>query len=226
MQPYHEHAAVLGFFVTSKACYGTIQLDSGDRIKSKINLLDETTLENRTQGSMLIPFLQKLWMDAEKPRIRSIIVPNGPGSFTSVRITLAAALGLQLGFSSFDRDGMQGPSLKTPTFFDVLLYNQKTPAFAVIDSKRGDFFVAMKTSDELEIEPKILSAIEFEAFLKDHPSPTWSSYYDPELWKTFEGVSFDEMTLLDALIALEPKVKACDEVAPYYLFEPAYKKTK
>ncbi|MBP5343863.1 MAG: tRNA (adenosine(37)-N6)-threonylcarbamoyltransferase complex dimerization subunit type 1 TsaB [Alphaproteobacteria bacterium] len=86
------------------------------------------------QAEALFPMLQKLLKKTKlKPNdISCIAVAIGPGSFTGVRIGLATARAFVL-------------ALNIPiigiTNFDVAAYDTKQPVTAVLDTKRGDFFV-------------------------------------------------------------------------------------
>jgi tRNA A37 threonylcarbamoyladenosine modification protein TsaB len=195
--------ANLSFFVSSTTCYVSL-------LTSDHHYRERLLLDGRTQASVLIPFIQSVWNKAGAPLLSQINVPKGPGSFTSLRVTLAAAQGLSLAFPN--------AICYAPTFFDVLLYDHPVNSYAVIDSKRGDFFVKRQKS-----EPVILTADAFTEFQMMHHDRYM--IVDPDLIDSFpNAVSYDPIVLLDALSAAATFIPPSD-FSPYYLVEPAYKKT-
>ncbi len=203
----------LAFFVTSSACYAAIQTDTHI-------IQDRLILGQESQSAVLIPFIQRLWQQIDCPAFTKICAPKGPGSFTSVRVTLAAAQGFSIAF----------PKAKcfAPTLFDILLFNAPETCYAVIDSKRGDFFV--KTTNG---EPLILSHTAFMLFQKEHEE--WIIRLDPDLLENevMRSVhidpSFQPDDVLKALLSAQTYMDPQHEPTifhPYYLFDPVFKKTK
>ena len=192
----------LSFFVTSTACY--VSLKGND-----VTCQEALALDGKTQASVLIPCIKSVLDKAGNPTISQINVPKGPGSFTSLRVTLAAAQGLSLAFPK--------ARCYAPTFFDVLLYTCPHTSYAVIDSKRGDFFVKQQ-----RIEPEILSPDAFAHFRNRHQNDVM--IVDPDLQPIFpDAYRYDPKWLLDVLNVAETFVEPSD-FSPYYLFEPHYKK--
>lgn len=192
----------LSFFVSSTMCYVALKGDS-------IAYQEALPLDGKTQASVLIPFIKSVLDKAQNPMISQINVPKGPGSFTSLRVTLAAAQGLSLAFPK--------ARCYAPTFFDVLLYNRSQNCYAVIDSKRGDFFVKQQTT-----EPEILSKDAFAQFRNRHQNDVM--IVDPDLQSIFpDAYRYDPKCFLDVLNSAETFIEPSD-FSPYYLFEPHYKK--
>jgi len=106
--------------------------------------LAQLTEAGREQSSRLLPAIERLVDEAmvERRDIELIAVTVGPGSFTGVRVGLAAAHGLAIGLGV--------PLAGLPT--TAVLLAQASPTsrlkVAAIDSRLGDWFCA------IEDEPK------------------------------------------------------------------------
>ncbi len=100
--------------------------------------------------SALDELLHKL--NAVKTQIEHIIVAVGPGSFTGIRASLAAALGLGLGLNI----PVQGV-----TTFNLMAYSQNLPnALTTVSTKRDSYYVAQRKG----VEPAIWSPTELETY--------------------------------------------------------------
>ena len=206
--------AKLTFFLTTTTCYAAIET-AHDRIH------DSYVLGAESQSAALIPFIKNLWDRAGNPHLTTLIAPKGPGSFTGIRVTLATAQGLSLAFPQ--------ATCYAPTFFDVLLHGKPEQSYAVIDSKRGDYFVKMKAG-----VPFILTSDEFLAFQQVHSN--WTAIVEPDLidadfmiQNSIHAISYEPAQLLNALLAADTYVQPEVETsvfAPYYLFEPTFKKSE
>lgn len=121
---------ILSFHLQQNECFVALEIN-GETITYSLKMQP-----GETQGMTLIPFIQKVWREADCPPVALLIASRGPGSFTSLRVGLAAAQGLSLVF----------PKAKVfaPTHFDVLNYvarmYTKKPCLVLIDSKKGDFY--------------------------------------------------------------------------------------
>ena len=202
--------AKLTFFVTTTTCYAAIET-------AQSIIQDSYTLGAESQSAALIPFIKTIWDCAENPLITTLIAPKGPGSFTGLRVTLATAQGLSIAFPTATCYG--------PTFFDILLYGRPAQSYAVIDSKRGDYFVKTKMGEPLMLTPE-----SFLAFQNKHSD--WEMAVDPDLFFndfiTQDGpksVSYNPVDLLGALLAADTYVKP-STFEPYYLFDPTFKKSE
>lgn len=201
--------AKLTFFVTTTTCYAAIDTAHGI-------IQDFYILGAESQSAALVPFIKSLWGRAGNPALTTLIAPKGPGSFTSLRVTLATAQGLSIAFPE--------ATCYAPTFFDVLLYGRPAQSYAVIDSKRGDYFVKTKLGT-----PLILTSEAFVEFQNEHKD--WSMIVEPDLFdnnfirqNSAKSVSYNPVDLLDALLVADTYMQP-STFEPYYLFEPTFKKS-
>ena len=202
--------AKLTFFVTTTTCYAAIETTHGV-------IQDSHTLGAESQSAALIPFIKTIWDSAGSPVLTTIIAPKGPGSFTGIRVTLATAQGLSL--------ACPAATCYAPTLFDVLLHDRPKQSYAVIDSKRGDYFVKTQAG-----EPLILSPDTFSEFQNKHSD--WTIIVEPDLFGNdlisqngAKSVSYPAEQLLQALLAADTYVQP-SVFEPYYLFEPTFKKSE
>ncbi len=81
----------------------------------------------QTHAGVLVAFLKNV-IEKNSPKI--VATTTGPGSFTSIRVQLAAAIGFKMGYEA---------NLFCPNTLEVLLsaYPDHIP---VLDSFRGDYF--------------------------------------------------------------------------------------
>lgn len=200
----------LTFFVTTTTCYAAIESAHGC-------IQDSHTLGTESQSAALVPFIKSLWDRAGNPPITILIAPKGPGSFTSLRVTLATAQGLSIAFPT--------AMCYAPTFFDILLYGRSDQSYAIIDSKRGDYFLKTKTGEPLILSPEV-----FDTFQKEHKD--WSIIVEPDLFNNefvnqngANVVAYEPADLLDALLAANTYTQP-SAFEPYYLFDPTFKKSE
>ncbi len=112
---------------------------SGDMVS--VALMDNSCVQGAVQESMqrghaerLMPIIDQVLKEAHVSfkEINAIAVTVGPGSFTGVRVGLAAAKAF-------------GMSLNIPvlgvTCFEAFAFDLFQPVTVVLDTKRGDFFV-------------------------------------------------------------------------------------
>lgn len=87
------------------------------------------------QSAILVPELKQLLCHVGRvfPDVDLVCVLTGPGSFTGIRLGLATAQGLKLA---------TGCDIFAPTLLDLLV-SLADDAIAVVDSKRGDYFIKM-----------------------------------------------------------------------------------
>ncbi len=121
-------------------------------------IADERAME-RGQGEALFPMIQALEMQTglDLSTIDAVAVCVGPGSFTGVRIALAAARGI-------------GLALNVPvwgvTSLEAAAFGANEPVIAVLDTKRGDYFVQSFDANGCATdEPTIATADELKCRL-------------------------------------------------------------
>jgi tRNA threonylcarbamoyladenosine biosynthesis protein TsaB len=109
---------------------GTIAL--ARRKGKEITLLGTAELEGKTYSAMLVPRLREL-LDAHHVGLRQIeamIVVNGPGSFTGVRVGVSAVKGLAEVFAT--------PVIALSRL--RVLAHKAQMQYAVLDAGRGEFY--------------------------------------------------------------------------------------
>ena len=119
--------------------------------------------EGREQAARLLPVIASLFADAgiDRPALSMIAVTIGPGSFTGVRVGLAAARGLAVALGV--------PLAGIPTTTTLLAQAPKGSRLVVatIDSQLGDWFCALAAQDQ---KPFLATAAVLAERLSDRPS--------------------------------------------------------
>lgn len=120
---------------------GTIALARYDG--ERITVLGAADLAGKTYSAMLMPRLREL-LAAQKASIRqieAIIVVNGPGSFTGVRVGVSGVKGLAEIFAT--------PVIAVSRL-QVLAHKAKT-RYAALDASRGEFYFRDDDSQREEL---------------------------------------------------------------------------
>lgn len=199
-----DQGITLAFYLTSNSFYVILHHETYAEYES-------LSLNGCTQAEVAVSFLDNILQNIDKNRIVKIITPSGPGSFTSIRVGLSIVLGLQI--------ALPNAKIYTPNFFDILLWGNSANAYAVIDSKRGDFFVKY---NDINV-PLILNPDDFLHFQNTHHD--WLPVYDPELISYHNDVPYPHQLLLDNMIKLaDNNIGYTTIIEPYYVFQPEYKK--
>ena len=113
---------------------------------------------DRGQAEQLFPLIDETFKKAgtDISHIKGIVVTTGPGSFTGIRIGLAAAKGL-------------GMALNIPVMgvscFEMWQYGIKEPIKVALDTRRGDFYVQSFDAAGKGDSPQVLSAESLKAAL-------------------------------------------------------------
>ena len=120
---------ILALDSTGTDCSAALWQD--DRI-----LAQQSVLGDRQQAEILVPMIERILVDVGIKRVDRIAVTIGPGSFTGIRIGLATARGLAIGWGC--------PCIGIDNF---RLFGEKTsrdnpeqPIAVVIDSRRAELF--------------------------------------------------------------------------------------
>lgn len=110
----------------------------------------------RGQGEALMPMIETVLKSCSvtPKQLTQIAVAVGPGSFTGVRVSLAAARGLAL-------------ALKIPvvgvTNFETAAFECPGRVLVALDTKRGDFYTQIFESGVAVSEPSILTRDQLNA---------------------------------------------------------------
>lgn len=145
---------------TTKECLSVALADE----KDVLSAIDEPMA--RGQSEALIPYIQKLFEKThrEPEELAAVLAAAGPGSFTGVRIGLAAARGLALALD-VPLWGING--------FDIMFAGFDKPCVAAIDTRRNDFYTQVFNAPGKE-KPEILNANQITALnlpvLTDNPA--------------------------------------------------------
>lgn len=201
---------ILSFYIQHNDCF--VALKNKDKTTEKHFTLRQT----ETQAMALISFVQETWAEIGSPEITCLIVPRGPGSFTSLRIGLAAAQGLELAFPN--------AQIFAPTHFDVLAYAARlegVQSFVVlIDSKKGDFYGQLFSQGSFE-EPKVYTNEAVKALLEENPGMQVITDLDPAPGN--KNLATCQIELYETEVKLREN-PAYQKFQPVYLYLPDYVK--
>jgi tRNA threonylcarbamoyladenosine biosynthesis protein TsaB len=119
--------------------------------------------EGRDQAAQLLPAIASVLRQAavERRELSMIAVTVGPGSFTGVRVGLAAARGLAVAL------GVPLAGIATTAALLAQAERRDRLVVAAIDSRLGDWFCAL---GEGERAPFLVSTVDLARRLKDRPS--------------------------------------------------------
>lgn len=142
----------------------TLSLDTSSNLLSVALLENDIVLAHKEEtmtrghGEALIPFIEDLFKSVSKDisTLNAVAVGVGPGSFTGVRVGLAAARGI-------------GMSLNIPVWgvngFEAFSFGADKPVIVALDTKRGDYYTqAFRCS----LQPISVPCIQTTEQLKEH----------------------------------------------------------
>jgi len=154
-----------------KARPGTIlAIESGSRGLSVAIMKDgavvarEAVLTDHGQATMLIPMIERVRAEAglAYTDLSRIAVAAGPGSFTGLRVGLAAALGLSL--------AAEVPAIGISSFHGARVGLERSAdarLIVVLDSRREEPFVAeVGDGEQFLREPSVMTVAALDAFVK------------------------------------------------------------
>jgi len=126
--------------------------------------LQKTSSPSHNVASFLVPWIQELLESQGNPALQGIAVCRGPGSFTGVRLGLAAAQGLALGYG-IPLFGVDSFSVIQESLAEVAY-----PLLVVQDTKCQSFYAAFYETEQ--------SVPHFDVIEEGHPwfleAQTWS----------------------------------------------------
>lgn len=132
-------------------------------------LLDEAFVSERSHNSMLYEPLGRA-LDVAGDSLSLLIVGLGPGSYTGVRISIAAAQGVGLSRSV--------PVIGLPS---ISFLSEEANYIAVGDARRGQFY-ATQINEHRQLDAiKLLPADEMSAWLNQQNLPAFTSDGAPPL---------------------------------------------
>jgi len=168
-----------------------------------VEILGQTELEGRSYSATLLAAIAELLeQNAIKPReLAGIVVVNGPGSFTGVRIGLGTAKGLA--------EGADLPMMAVSRL-EVLAAKAETPS-AALDAHRHEIFLRLGEAGQAPRE-MLAGAAELAVA---HPAPERIAVCDEaaqallkDEWALVEQVCTEPPTAADALRLCAPRLAA------------------
>jgi tRNA threonylcarbamoyladenosine biosynthesis protein TsaB len=188
-------------------------------------VLDEVFTADRSHSSTLFPILERARSLA--PRLDTIAVGLGPGSYAGVRIAIAAALGLALaenarllGLASVaaleSSLGVPPMSIESGTSVPAV----KTAAYLAIGDARRESFYFTRVENGLCLEgPLLLDAATLREKLAQHENlPVYAPTPLPDFPRA--QVALPRAALLAELAATGRGILAEDNLEPLYLRDP------
>ena len=153
-------------------CGNTATVALGRVSPDKLKILATATLAVRTYSARLIPEIAKLLasQSATMADVEAIVVVNGPGSFTGIRVGLSTAKGLA--------DGA-GPPLIAVSRLALLAYSSGLPhVLTAVDAGRGDYYVGEYRNGE-KLQETLMSGEETIAAARRPKQPSWCATKPP-----------------------------------------------
>jgi tRNA threonylcarbamoyladenosine biosynthesis protein TsaB len=179
--------------------------------QGELRILSEKELAGRSYSATLVASVGELLAQAgiELRLLDAIVVVNGPGSFTGVRVGVSAAKGLAEGRTD-DRTAGGGIAVLAVSRLEVLAAKAGVDS-AALDAHRGEVFLRVGAGDgrgsELLAGAEELAAVE--------PAPNRIAICDESAaelveaaWPAVELVRLDAPTAADALKLCLPRVVA------------------
>ena len=179
--------AILGLALTS----GSVQLAWHDEqnLKEQVILLEV----GQTHATLLISLIKEFL--PRPPKL--VATTTGPGSFTSIRIQLATAIGLKIGY---------GAKLFCPNTLDLLEASFEG-AIPAIDSFRGDYFTKIDNATTY-ITPEEIDSLKVQG-----------KKFCGDVGKKPENIA----SLLIGYYFKHPDPELLTAPEPYYVRTPEYK---
>ncbi len=191
--------------IETSTTHGSIALSNDGR-----PLFSVRFAADRTLGSALFPCLQRA-LDAVPPgsRIDQIAIGLGPGSYSGVRIAIAAGMGLELAHGAH--------VLGIPS---ILALETGAKRYLTIgDARRASFYFAVVEDCECTTGPTLLDATQLKAALAEHPAlPVFAA--EPIAGVANLEICFPAAERLARLAEEDRGVISRDNLEPIYLRDP------
>lgn len=168
-------------------------------------LFEESFESNRRHSSHLFDALQRARDSA--PQIERIAVGIGPGSYAGIRVSIAAAIGMNIALGA-ELIGI--PSIVT--------LESAADGYTVIgDARRGSLFIARVKHRQLEGEPELVASEKLASRLHPH-----EHVYSTEPLPSYPGaaVARPSAAILASLAARNHSIRCLGTLEPMYLREP------
>lgn len=156
---------------------------SGQRLKLAVSfggdrLVKSDEIIEKSHGQFLLKKIGELFQSAglEKTELDAIIVATGPGSFTGLRIGIAAAKGMAVVF---------GIPIAGVSLFDIAAYRLKDenrPVSVIVPLKRDEFFVVEIHNGEYAVDRiQVSTRRRLPEMVKDNPVAAFGADLADEL---------------------------------------------
>jgi tRNA threonylcarbamoyladenosine biosynthesis protein TsaB len=150
---------ILGIETGSRSCSVAV-------FKDGLPVAHEIEDTDHGQATMLMPMIERVRAKAgyDYAELERIAVAVGPGSFTGIRVGLAAALGLSLasGVPAVGISSFQAVAASVTHAPDVRGFR----TFVLLDSRREEpFFVEIGADDTFKAPPAVIGVADFDAML-------------------------------------------------------------
>ena len=128
---------------------------------SIVNLI-KMPINNNFTSTLIIKKLINIFSSKDiKNKIEKIVVCTGPGSYTTLRVGIASAIGLKIALG-IELIGISAIDLYL--YFTNLQYIKKNKYFIIQSSNNQNFIVAFNKYNKLIYKPKKLEKLKFEPF--------------------------------------------------------------
>ena len=143
---------------------GSVALIAGDTVLCKLSF----TSERSHNSQIFVPLREAL--DAAEGKLARIVVGLGPGSYTGVRIGIAAAQALSW--------SLQVPVFGLPSVLAVFGIGIGASYVVCGDARRGSFFAAAVADGRLEEEITLFDAAQLRALREADTARPWFTFDD------------------------------------------------
>lgn len=189
--------------IETSTARGSVALCEDGRV-----LFSEKFAADRALGSTLFPCLQRAGEAAR--HYDQIAIGLGPGSYSGVRIAIAAAIGL----------GLANKKVKVPGIPSIVALETSAKKYLSIgDARRASFYFALIDNGECTTGPMLLDAAELKSALASHADlPVFAA--EPIEGIPHLEICFPSAERLARLAEQGRGIIARDNLEPIYLRDP------